>query len=69
MSHKALFSDSLKASDADRAEGAIVLQLILQILGDDMPEEIWKVIFQTAIERLQSTQTVKHQFVYGRYLQ
>lgn len=51
MAYDAMFSDSPKSTDSDKAEGATVLSLILQSLGEHLPDEIWKVIFNAAIQR------------------
>ncbi|EGR28514.1 hypothetical protein IMG5_173700 [Ichthyophthirius multifiliis] len=66
MCFKALFSQSNKSNDADKAEGATLLQILMQNLGDRLPEQIWKVVFENAVRFFQGTEKFKHFFVYGR---
>lgn len=50
MCFTTMFSDSSMSMDSDKAEGATILQVFLQTLGDySLQEELWKAIFSAAI--------------------
>ncbi|KAL4471311.1 hypothetical protein ABPG73_018224 [Tetrahymena malaccensis] len=66
MAYDTMFSDSHKSSDSDKAEGAAILQLIIQSLGNNLTDEMWKVIFNAAIQRFQNQTKLRHNFAYGR---
>jgi len=52
MAYQAMISDTKNSKDANIGEGAMILHLVIQNLGDSLTDEMWKGIFTATINKL-----------------
>lgn len=60
-----MFCDHKKANEANQAEGAVMLQLIMQYLGEKLTLAHWEKIIYTVLERL--IKDIRKTFLKARY--
>lgn len=64
MSIKAIFCSAKKSNEANQAEGAVMLQLLIQNLGDKLTLESWQSIIIAVLDRL--SKEIKKNFLKAR---